>query len=108
MVSPKAAKACASRYRLVIGAASNSVVLNGRPAVRLSLPARRMPGASSRVGMTVFRPGSSGPSFVHVDAVPFRELSELLPENVGLRQIAEKAPTAAPHVGTDPPVGRWK
>src|SRR5215212_11644347 len=44
-------------------------------------------------------------SSVHVDTVPFREPGELLPENVGLRQITQKAPTAAPHVGTDPPVG---
>src|SRR4051812_19224474 len=47
-------------------------------------------------------------SSVHVDTLPLWELKELLPQNVGLRQVAQKAPTAAPHVGTDPPVGGWQ
>jgi hypothetical protein len=35
---------------------------------------------------------------VYVDAVPRRELLELLPEDLGLQEVADKSPTTTPHI----------
>src|SRR5829696_2345464 len=42
--------------------------------------------------------GTSNRLLVYVDAVPRRELLELLPEDLGLREVADKSPTTTPHI----------